>query len=86
MHCLDPGPFSSKWNMHVWEEGEGPSLGSVPPDSCFTVSRDSEGVGATGEGQPLYTLYALLQGLATKRVCILHFETIVLLDTPPPLH
>jgi hypothetical protein len=23
MNCLDPGPCSGKWNMHMWEEGEG---------------------------------------------------------------
>jgi hypothetical protein len=33
VNCLDPEPVGSKRKKHVWEEGEGTSLGSVPTDS-----------------------------------------------------
>jgi hypothetical protein len=32
VNCLAHGPCGSKWNTHVWEEGEGPPLWSAPPD------------------------------------------------------
>jgi hypothetical protein len=47
MYSMDPGPHGSKWNMHVWQEAEGPSLGSAPPNSYVSASRDSEDMEAT---------------------------------------
>ncbi len=46
MYCLDPAAATGM--VHVWEEGEGPSLAQLLPlDSCLSVSRDLEGMGAT---------------------------------------
>ncbi len=42
LNCLDPGPFRSKWSMHVLGEGGGLPLGRVVPDSCRGGSRDPE--------------------------------------------
>jgi hypothetical protein len=47
LNCLDPGPFRSKWSMHVLGEGGGLPLGRVVPDSCRGGSRDSESMEAT---------------------------------------
>jgi hypothetical protein len=46
VNCWNPGPCCSNWDTHVWEESEGPSAGAAPLDSCFSVSRDSEGMEA----------------------------------------
>ncbi len=44
---LDPGPCSSKLDMHEWEEGEGPLLGPASLDSYLSASMDPEGMEAT---------------------------------------
>ncbi len=54
--------------MHIWEVGEGPLLGPMPPDSWFSATWDSEGMEVTWKGGPLHILDLLLQGLAVNRV------------------
>ncbi len=61
------GPWN-KWAMHVFKELKGPSLWYVPPDSCFSASRDPEGM--LGKW-PLH-IVALQEGLGIDRVSMFH--------------
>ncbi len=51
VNCLDPEPCCSNWDMHVWKEGEGPSLEPTPLIPVLSiVNRDSKGMDATQRG------------------------------------
>jgi hypothetical protein len=85
--CIIPriNEFSGPWtlqqqvDMHVSEEGKEPSLGSTP------LIPVSVSVGIRRAWRPLHILDALLQGLATNRLSMLHFKIIVLI-IPSPLY
>ncbi len=46
-NCLNLGPCSHKWNMHVWWERRGLPPYTTTLDSCFGVRRKSEGMEAS---------------------------------------
>jgi hypothetical protein len=51
----------------------------MPPDSYLSGTRTSEGMGLPRGGRPFPVPDTLLQGLATDRVSMLHFEIDVLI-------
>jgi hypothetical protein len=75
-NCLDPGSCVRKRKILVLLEDRGPSLGPAPPIPGLVST------GTQRAWRPLHILDALLQGLATNRMSMLHFETIVLIHSP----
>ncbi len=81
-NCLDPGPSYRNWDIHMWEEGEGPLLGPGPsaPWFLFGIRRDG---GNAGKNHRLATF-----GMCCWRFwpstewtcCILNYCT----NVPPP--
>jgi hypothetical protein len=79
MNTLDPGSCGSKWNVHMWGEGEGLPPESAPPDSCLCSSRKSEGIDVIRRSAASPHSGRIAAGSSYNSLSMLHSEIIILI-------
>ncbi len=72
MNCVDPGPCSSKGDMHVWVVVMALLWGPCPPVLLLVETQSA--CRQPGERWHLHIIDVLLQGLAVNRVSMLHLN------------
>ncbi len=68
-NCLDPGPYRSIWDVHVYEEGEGPSLGPTYLIPVLVSLGTQRAWRQPGEGRPLHICCCCRVWLSTEWAC-----------------